>query len=435
MRVRFAPSPTGKLHLGNIRTAAVNWLHAKSQGGSFLLRMDDTDTERSKAEYEEAIKADMTWLGMVWDEFDKQSLRLDRYDQARDKLIADGRLYPCYETPDELNLMRKSLVNRGKPPIYDRSALKLTQEQKDAYEAQGRKPHWRFLLSDEDVNWNDLVRGESHFKAEHLADPVLIRENGTYLYTLCSVVDDIELGVTDIVRGEDHVTNAAVQVHLFKALGGAIPNFAHLPLITDADGEGLSKRLGSASAEAFQAQGLEPLAIISYLTALGTPDAPKVATTMLELAQGYGLDKYGRATPKASIDEVMMLNTKVIHALPFEQIADKLPGWTAELWEALKSNVEQYDQAAGILAMAQGEITPVIEDADFIAEAAKLLPEVLDDTAWKSWTDAVKEATGRKGKQLFMPLRLAVTGQPRGPEMAALLPLIDRALVVKRLGG
>jgi glutamyl-tRNA synthetase len=435
MRVRFAPSPTGKLHLGNIRTAVVNWLHVRSQGGSFLLRLDDTDTERSTQAYAEGIEADLRWLGLTWDEFARQSDRNDRYELARDKLIADGRLYPCYETADELALKRKSLLQRGKPPIYDRAALSLTAEQKAAYEAEGRLPHWRFKLVDGDIDWQDLVRGPSHFEAQYLSDPVLIREDGRYLYTLSSVVDDIELGVTDIIRGEDHVANTAVQVQLFEALGGAVPTFGHLPLITDAEGQGLSKRLGSASVEAFKEDGIEPLAIVAYLAALGTPDAPKVVTEVSQLAADYDIGRYGRATPKASMEEVLQLNTRIIHALPFAVIADKLPGWSEALWTALKDNVEQYEAAADVLAMVQGDIQPVIDEPEFIAEAAALLPGSWDGETWHSWTEAVKQATGRKGKQLFMPLRLAITGQAKGPEMATLLPLIDRARVLTRLAG
>lgn len=435
MRVRFAPSPTGKLHLGNIRTAVVNWLHVRSQGGSFLLRLDDTDTERSTQAYAEGIEADLRWLGLTWDEFARQSDRNDRYELARDKLIADGRLYPCYETADELALKRKSLLQRGKPPIYDRAALSLTAEQKAAYEAEGRLPHWRFKLVDGDIDWQDLVRGPSHFEAQYLSDPVLIREDGRYLYTLSSVVDDIELGVTDIIRGEDHVANTAVQVQLFEALGGAVPTFGHLPLITDAEGQGLSKRLGSASVEAFKEDGIEPLAIVAYLAALGTPDAPKVVTEVSQLAADYDIGRYGRATPKASMEEVLQLNTRIIHALPFAVIAGKLPGWSEALWTALKDNVEQYEAASGVLAMVQGDIHPVIDEPEFIAEAAALLPESWDGETWNTWTEAVKQATGRKGKQLFMPLRLAITGQAKGPEMATLLPLIDRARVLTRLAG
>lgn len=433
LRVRFAPSPTGKLHLGNIRTAVVNWMHARSQGGQFLLRMDDTDTERSTQEFADGIINDLHWLGLDWDDFARQSDRTDRYDLARDKLIADGRLYPCYETADELALKRKSQLQRGKPPIYDRAALDLSDKQKAAYEAEGRRPHWRFKLIDGDIDWNDLVRGASHFEAQYLSDPVLIREDGRYLYTLSSVVDDIELEVSDIIRGEDHVANTAVQVQLFEALGGAVPTFGHLPLITDAEGQGLSKRLGSASVEQFKADGVEALAIVAYLAALGTPDAPKVATEVSQLAEGYDIGRYGRATPKASMEEVLQLNTRVIHAMDFDTIADKLPGWTPDLWAMLKDNVEQFDQAETILAMVKGPVHPVIEDAVFIAEAATLLPETWDEHTWKTWTDAVKEATGRKGKNLFMPLRLAITGQPRGPEMATLLPLIDRSRVLQRL--
>ena len=434
MRVRFAPSPTGKLHLGNIRTAVVNWLHAKASGGEFLLRMDDTDKERSTEAFAQSILRDLEWLQMPHDAFARQSDRMERYALAKEKLIEDGRLYPCYESADELALMRKSLVNRGKPPIYDRSALKLNATQRSALEAQGRTAHWRFLLVEGNINWDDMVRGSVKFDAQNLSDPVLFREDGRPLYTISSVVDDIELAVSDIIRGEDHVANTAVQVQLFEALDGTIPRFGHLPLITDATGEGLSKRIGSLGVEALQTEGYDPLAVNAYLAALGTPNAPRVVRSMLELAKGYDLGLYGRATPKASAQEIGALSIRYLHEKPFAAVCDKLPGFDEALWLALRDNIKNLEEAKEWLAIIRGSLKTPKEDPDLLAKAASLLPPLpWNQKTWGKWTSELKQASGRKGKALFLPLRLALTGRNQGPEMAMLLPLIDRESVLQRL--
>lgn len=437
IKVRFAPSPTGKLHLGNVRTAVINALFAKKAGGVFLLRMDDTDAERSTKEFEEGIKRDLRWLGLDWDEFDQQSLRMDRYEIAAEQLKADGRLYPCYETSVELDLMRKSLLQRSKPPIYDRASLNLSAEQIAAYEAEGRKPHWRFKLEPGEIAWEDMVRGATSFDAEHLSDPVLIREDGRPLYTLSSVVDDKELGVTDIIRGEDHVANTATQVQLFQAIGGDVPRFAHMPLVMDKDGAKLSKRVGSLAVEQMRDEhGFEPLAINTFLAKLGTNDAGKVFTDLDSLAADFDIAAYGRATPKLDTDELATLNAKTVRVLPFAVAADRLPPEAEPLWEAIRPNLDNVRDAAAWLDVILGDPQPVTEaeDIDFIASSAEHLPEgELDADSWSAWTGALKEASGRKGKQLFMPLRLALTGQARGPEMAVILPLIGREKVLARL--
>ena len=441
IKTRFAPSPTGKLHAGNARAALINWLFAKQQGGQFLLRIDDTDLERSKAEYEEAIKADLAWLGLTWDEQARQSQRFDRYDAAAETLKAAGRLYPCYETPEELDLKRKIALNAGRPPIYDRAALKLTDEDKAKLESEGRQPHWRFKLEDGEIAWDDLIRGSVSFEAANLSDPVLIREDASYLYTLPSVVDDIELEVTHIIRGEDHVTNTAVQAQIFQALAAEVPVFGHFPLLLGAGGESLSKRLGSLGLEELRDAGLEPLALNSYLARLGTPDPIEPFTQMESLTGAFDIARFGRASPKFSEEDLWHLNARVLHGLSFEAVKGWLaemgmPDFDAALWSAVQPNLEKREDAKLWHAICRGDVSPVIEDGDFLHQAAELLPsEPWDETTWSAWTDAVKEATGRKGKDLFKPLRLALTGLDHGPELKALLPLIGREKALARLDG
>jgi glutamyl-tRNA synthetase len=436
MKLRFAPSPTGRLHVGNARVALINWLYARQNGGAFLLRMDDTDEERSTAEFAEAIERDLTWLGLAWDAFARQSERTERYDLAAQSLKASGRLYPCYETADELSLKRKAQLSAGRPPLYDRAALNLSEEKRRAYEAEGRRPHWRFKLEHAAIDWDDLVRGPQHFEGDKLSDPVLIREDGRPLYTLSSVVDDAELGVTHVLRGEDHVANTAVQVQLFEALGAEVPTFGHLPLLTDAEGKGLSKRLGSLSLEALRAEGVEPMTLNAYLAALGTSEHAEPALDLAELVARFDLSRYGRAAPKFDPADLDHLNARLLHILPFEAVSARLPALDEETWEAIRPNLVKLDEAEGWLAICRKTLTPVIEEPDYTAEAAKLLPpEPWDEGTWGAWTGELKAATGRKGKQLFLPLRLALTGLPHGPELKALLPLIGRERAEKRLRG
>lgn len=440
MRVRFAPSPTGLLHAGNARIAVLNWLMARQAGGIFLLRLDDTDSERSSQQFAEAIQEDLRWLGLEWDEFATQSQRMDRYDLAMERLKANGRLYACYETPDELGLKRKIALQAGRPPLYDREALKLTEEEKAAFEAEGRKPHWRFKLLPEQIAWNDLVRGPVFFEGEHLSDPVLIRGDGRPLFTLTSVVDDIELDVTHVLRGEDHVSNTAVQVQLFEALGGVVPAFAHISLMVGVDGQGLSKRLGSLSLRSLrEEEGLEAMALNSYLARLGTPDPIEIRQEPAELTEVFDLARFGRATPRFDPIELATLNAKLLHEASFEKVAGRLPdGFDRALWDVVRPNLEKLADARSWLQISKGPLTPLIEEEDeeFLYQASKLLPpEPWDRETWPALIKTLKTETGRKGKRLFMPLRKALTARSHGPELADFLPLIGRDRAAARLRG
>lgn len=434
--VRFAPSPTGYLHVGNIRTALVNYLFAKQLGGEFHLRMDDTDAERSKQEYEDAIKEDLTWLGMGWDDYSRQRDRFDKYEEAKAKLIASGRLYPCWETQEELDVRRKMMASRGQPPIYDRAALKLTEDEKAALIAEGKQPHYRFLLEDTTIAWHDLIRGDVKFQGNHMSDPVLVREDGVPLYTFCSVVDDIEFGTTHILRGEDHVSNTAVQTQIFMALGGQIPTFGHMALLKTKEGE-LSKRKGGGDIRSLRAEGIEAMAINSLLAKIGTSDAIDIFPDMDALIASFDITKFGRSAANYDAEELKRLNAKLTNTLPWDAVKDKLPEADAEFWEAVRPNVATVAEAKqwlDILHKPQGEIAA--EDAEFLATASTLLPAgEWTDATWQEWTKAVAEQTGRKGKGLFMPIRLALTGMAHGPELRALLPLLGRERTEQRLKG
>ena len=441
--VRFAPSPTGRLHVGNVRTALINWLFAKGQQGKFILRIDDTDTERSTQEYEDGIRTDLTWLGLVWDDSFSQSKRFAEYDAAADTLREMGLLYPCYETADELDRKRKIALSRGRPPVYDRAALELSDEDKAKLEAEGRTPHWRFKLSGGRVEWTDLVRGDQSIDTASLSDPILIREDGSYLYTLPSVVDDIEAKITHVVRGEDHVTNSGAQIEIFKALGGTAPDMAHTPLLIGADGQGLSKRLGSLSMGELRAQGYEPMAVSSLLAKIGTSDNVEARETLGQLVAEFDFGKIGRAPARFDETELLSLNAAILHGLPFEAVKDRLadvdPRAADEaFWTVVRENCSLLPDVAAWVETVFGEITPLVdaEDKDFVATAATLLPEGdLTGESWSQWANAVKAETGRKGRGLFMTLRKALTGQEHGPDMGALLPLIGRERALKRLQG
>ncbi len=437
--VRFAPSPTGMLHVGNARMALANWLYAQHKGGRFILRMDDTDADRSTAEFADAIEADMKWLGLEWDVLERQSTRMARYAAAFHRLRDAGRMYACYETPDELDYKRKRQLARGQPPIYDRAGLDLNDAQIKAFEDEGRAPHWRFRLDHEAIEWHDLVRGPVHFEGQNLSDPVLVRGNGTYLYMLPSAVDDIDLGITDVIRGEDHVANTAVQMQLFSALGATPPTFAHVPLLTDIGGKGLSKRLGSLTVASLRDGGMEAMALNSYLAHVGTSDAIEVRESLKDLAADFDIQHTGRGTPKFDPDQLKALNAAALHGLSFDDAKPRLSGLDNVdeiFWAAVRPNLERFDDVSLWHKVCFGDVHPVIEDKDFIAAAAGLLPsEPWDETTWKAWTDAVKDATGAKGKALFLPLRLALTGLDHGPELKALLPIIGRKRASGRLNG
>ena len=435
--LRFAPSPTGRIHIGNARTAILNWLFALKSGGQFVLRYDDTDTARSTQDYADGIATDLDWLGIRPHRVDWPSQRFGRYDEVADRLRAAGRLYPCYETADELDRRRKRQMARGAPPVYDRAALKLTEEEKLKLEAEGRKPHWRFKLDGRMIAWNDLIRGPQHIDTSSLSDPVLVREDGTYLYTLPSVIDDIDFGISHVIRGEDHVVNTAVQIEITQALGGKVPDYAHHSLLTGADGKGLSKRLGSLSIASMREGGLEPMAVVSHAALLGTSDNIHPCPDYAELVDGFSLDKLSRAPARFDEAELLHLNAKLLHHLPWTAVQHRLPGSSEAFWLAVRGNIERLSDAARWQGVIDGPVTPVVaeEDRGFIAQARALLPEdPWDLTTWKTWTEAVKSATGRKGKPLFMPLRLALTGLDHGPELAQLLPLIGRTQVLARLG-
>ncbi|MBI3453229.1 MAG: glutamate--tRNA ligase [Rhodospirillales bacterium] len=443
VRVRFAPSPTGRLHLGNARGALINWLFARRHDGIFLLRLDNTDTERSTKVFALGIETDLHWLGLTWDEFARQSDRFGRYAEAVDRLKEMGRLYPCYETAEELEARRFRQVAGGGVQVYDRTALRLSDAQKKAYEAEGRKPHWRFLLNPAEVAWTDAIRGPVSFHGARLSDPVLVRADGTPIYTLASVVDDIEFDITHIIRGEDHVSNTAVQLQLFEALGRAPASltFAHFSLLTDAGGHNLSKRLGSLSIGALRSEGIEAMAVNSLLARLGTSDPVEAKARIEDLIPGFDLDKFSRAAPKLDLDELKRLNAKLLHDMPFAEVRARLaaldmPGVDEAFWLAVRPNIATIKEAGEWWRICHEPVAPVLADAGLASRAADLLPpEPWTEATWGEWTKAVAAATGRKGRDLFMPLRLALTAREHGPELKSLLPIIGRNRAAARLSG
>ncbi len=431
--VRFAPSPTGLLHVGNARTALLNWLFAKKLGGRFLLRIDDTDAARSTKAFEDAIYRDLAWLGLTHDGTDRQINRLAKYSAAFYQLQASGRIYPCFETEGELERQRSLQAARKLPPIYNRASLEPANKAK--WEGEGRKPHWRFKLSRSKVSWTDLVRGPVEIDTATMSDPVLVREDGAFLYTLPSVADDIDMAISHVVRGEDHVTNTAAQIEIFQALGATMPKFAHFPLLVGAGGEALSKRLGSLSLEQLREEGMEPLAVAAYLAKIGTSDPVEPRQTLGELAEEFDFAKIGRAPAHFVPEELAALNARTLHAMPYSAVAASVPQGEA-FWEAIKSNLTKRGDIAELARLVSGPVTPVIEDAGLAAAAAGLLPaEPWDQETWGAWTKAVAAQTGAKGRSLFHPLRLALTGLEHGPELKKLLPLIGRDKSVARLKG
>ena len=431
---RFAPSPTGYLHIGNLRTALFNFLIARKTGGQFILRLDDTDQERSKQEYVDGIKADLEWLGLEWDRVERQSERLDRYAEMADTLRAAGRFYECFETPTELDLKRKKQLNMGKPPVYDRAALKLDAAARDALRAE-RNGYWRFQLDLERIEWTDGILGEVSIDAASVSDPVLIRADGQVLYTFASSVDDMEMGVTYIVRGGDHVTNTATQIQIIRAMGGTPPDFAHHSLLTGPQGEALSKRLGTLSLRDLRAQGVERMALLSLLARLGSSQPVELRADLDEIAEGFDLSQFGAAPTKFDAEDLWPLTRAHVQGLPFDAVADRLAalGVPADIapafWDVARANITRLDDIGGWWSLCRDGAAPLVdpEDADFVAQALTLLPPPpYGPSSWSDWTGAVKAATGRKGKGLFMPLRKAVTGRADGPDMAALMPLLQR---------
>jgi glutamyl-tRNA synthetase len=448
--VRFAPSPTGHIHIGNIRPALYNWLFAKKMGGRFILRFDDTDLVRSKQEYADSIEADLHWLGIEPDLKERQSDRIANYDAAARKLKDAGLLYPCYETPDELERRRSRQRALGRPPVYDRAGLKQTEEERASFEAEGRKPHWRFVLPNHDGNpfetrrtdvaWSDLCRGDQTIDLASMSDPVLIRADGSYLYTFTSIVDDIDMDVTHIIRGEDHVSNTGVQIAIFEAMGAKPPVFGHHNLLTTIDGEGLSKRKGALSIGSLREAGLEPMAVASLAVLTGTSQAVEPVASMDALIEKFDLTSVSRSSAKFDPEELKSLNARLVHDLPFEVVESRLAelgiSGGVDFWDTVRGNCETVGDARAYWQVVTGPVESRIEDEDrdFVSRAKALLPEgeVTGDT-WGEWTSALKAETGRKGRGLFMPLRRVLTGMDHGPDMKALLPLIGRQNILDRL--
>lgn len=434
---RFAPSPTGRLHIGNIRTALINWLWARKSGGRFLLRMDDTDAARSTAEYADAIRADLDWLGLTPDDEVRQSDRFDLYEARFDALRDGGHVYPCYETPEELDLRRKILLGRGLPPVYERTALALSDADRAALEAEGRRPHWRFRLDHETpIAWDDLIRGPQHFDAHALSDPVIRRADGSWLYMLPSAIDDAEMGITHVVRGEDHVSNTAAQVQMFAAFGVKPPAFAHAALLTGAEGK-LSKRLGSLGVDHFRDAGIEPIAVLALLARLGTSDPVEPVADASPLIERFDFARFGRAPARFAEEELAQVNTRILHQLPFDAVRKRLPaGMDDAAWQAVRPNVSVLADTQAWWSVIDGPIHASIDpaDEDYLAAAHRIAGSMeWAGDPWHALTAALKEETGRKGKALFLPLRRALTGMDHGPDMAALLPLIGRERTLRRL--
>lgn len=435
--VRYAPSPTGRLHLGNARPALINWLFALRTGGTYVLRLDDTDVARSTEEFARGIEEDLAWLGVTPAMKVRQSDRRALYDAARDKLIAAGRLYPSYETEEELEIKRGRARLLGKPPVYDRVALALTDAQKEAFEAEGRRPHWRFKLDGRAVQFDDMIKGPQTVNTGSMSDPVLIRGDSSYLYTLCSVVDDIDLGITHVIRGEDHVSNTGTQIEIFEALGGKVPTFGHHNLLTGAEGEGLSKRLGSLSLGDLRADGFEAnaVALVAVLTGTSLPVEPY--PDLRALADRLDLSMISHGPARFDPSELESLNARILHAMSYDEARPRLPASVGgAAWDILRANLQKFSDIEPWAAILAGEASHVAsaEDKPFLTDALELLPqEPWDETTWSSWTNALKEKSGRKGRALFHPLRLALTGREDGPDLKSLLPLLGRKACQARL--
>jgi glutamyl-tRNA synthetase len=437
---RFAPSPTGFLHVGNIRAAIINFLYAKKTNGKFLLRLDDTDTQRVKDEFREMILCDMAWLGLEYSSLEKQSERLEKYETAKNLLIEKGRLYECFETPEELNLQRKAQVASGQTPIYNRAALRLTKEQKDNFRAQGLEPHYRFLLEDKTTSWDDKIKGKISYEGLHFSDPVLVREGGVPTYTFCSVVDDIEMNITDIIRGEDHITNTAIQIQIFEALGGKVPDFAHLALVKASEGK-ISKREGGFDVKSLRGDGFEPMAIINLLAQIGTSESIQIHKNIDELVNNFAFEKFSKSATNYDIGELEVINQKLLQILDFSEVKARLKevgvaGEISEkLWEAIRPNISfLHETQEWINICNEFRFENKAQDKEFLQLAATLLPQdTTDENCWNVWLEQIKKNSTRKGKELFMPLRLAITGKEHGPELKYLVNLIGREEILKRL--
>lgn len=438
---RFAPSPTGFLHVGNIRAAIINFLYIKKIGGQFLLRLDDTDIQRVRDEYRDMIITDMEWLSLKYDCLFKESDRLDKYEEAKERLIASGRLYECFETTEELSLQRKSQVASGIAPIYNRAALNLTNEQKQSLRDSGLKPHYRFLLEDKAISWDDKIKGKITYSGRHFSDPVLIRDNGVPTYTFCSVVDDIDLKITDIVRGEDHITNTAIQIQIFEALGSKAPDFAHLALVKASAGK-ISKRVGGFDVRSLRAEGYEPMAIINLLAQIGTSKSLEIFKNCDELIANFDFSNFSKSSTNYDISELGHINQKLLQITDFSDIKDRLKAIGIEedisenFWNIIKLNINFLSEIKEWITICSAEFSFNNQESDqeFLREIADLLPaDTGNPNCWSEWLDKIKQKTTRKGKDLFKPIRLAISGKEHGPELKHLVNLIDRQELVKRL--
>lgn len=435
---RFAPSPTGMLHIGNIRTALINYLFTKKHKGKFILRMDDTDITRSTEEFAQAIKKDLLRLGLEWDEYFSQSSRIARYEAVKQDLIKLGRLYPCYETPEELDVKRKFQLSSGKPPIYDRAALKLTREQIANYESIGRKAYYRFLIKDEDIVWNDLIKGEIKYHGANLSDPVIIRTDGSMTYMLCSTVDDIDYNITHIIRGEDHVSNTAIQIQMFKALSAQTPAFGHLSLIKAKDDK-ISKRFGGYDISSLIDQhNIEPQAVNSFLALIGTSNPLQAVKNLNELVEQFDISTYSKSPTTYRPSELEQINHKLIISYEFDDIKNYLKEHNLshideQFWLAVRPNLHKLSELAQWWKICRDPEKIAITDTELTTLAAAHLPQIITDSTWSEWTKIIARVTGKKGKELYMPLRLALTGQDNGPELSNLLPLLTREEIIARL--
>ena len=437
---RFAPSPTGFLHVGNIRAAIINFLYAKKTDGHFILRLDDTDTQRTKDEYRDGILKDLNWLGLEYSKLYKQSERLEIYEKAKEKLIANGRLYECYESDAELNLQRKSQIASGIPPIYNRAALNLTDEQKQNYQKQGIRPYYRFLLEDKIVTWDDKIKGRITYSGRSFSDPVLIRDNNVPTYTFCSVVDDIDLEITDIIRGEDHITNTAVQIQIFEGLQGKVPNFSHLALIKASEGK-ISKRIGGFDIKSLREAGFEPLAIINFLAQIGTSGGVEIYDDLLKLVENFDLNKFSKSSTNYDLSELAIANQKLLKIMPFDKVQNRLnelgiEGVDEFIWQNLQANLEILSDITEWLEICQKpfKYNHKEDDLEFLKIAKECLPELINQPdSWQIWLNNIKQKSDRKGKDLFIPIRLAITGREHGPELKNLLMMIEREEILRRL--
>ena len=439
LKSRFAPSPTGLLHIGNARSAVINWAYIRSKGGEFVLRIDDTDFERCKKEYEDSIKNDLKWLGIHWSKTFNQSDKLETYQKNIEKLKRIKRIYPCFETPEELSLKRKSQLAAGKPPIYDRSSLQMNEEKIKEHISKGKNPHWRFKLEDKVIKWDDLIKGSVSFDSKNLSDPILIREDNSLLYHLPSVIDDIEESITDVIRGEDHITNTALHIQIFEALNAKVPSFGHHPFLTDEKGKGLGKRLGSLSIKSLKDKGFENITLINYLLSIGTSKNISKEKNTDNLYKSFNINHLAKSSPKFSLKVLENLNKEILQSYEFSEVKQKfhdqkLLNASNDFWIFAKNNINYFSDVLYWWKIINNEEIYPTKDQYYLNIASQLLPDdPFDITTWKKWTSKISVKTNRSGKELYLPLRLALTGQKKGPELKFLMPLLNKKKILKKL--